>query len=50
MRELIGECVSCGKYVYCENGFFNGVHEGGKLYCTRCGHDVREQEDRENDS
>ncbi len=31
-------------------GFFNGVHEGGKLYCIHCGHDVREQEDCENDS
>ncbi|WP_269919205.1 hypothetical protein [Caldifermentibacillus hisashii] len=48
MRELIGECVACGKNVYCENGFFDGVHEGGKLYCIRCGHDVKEKEDREN--
>lgn len=29
MRELIGECESCGKNVYCENGFFNGVFQWG---------------------
>ncbi|WP_255259783.1 hypothetical protein [Lentibacillus sp. CBA3610] len=36
MRELIGECRSCGKNVYCENGFFDGVHEDGKLLCYDC--------------
>lgn len=50
MMELIGKCTSCGKNVYCENGFFNGVHEGGKLYCTRCGQDVGKKEEHENNS
>lgn len=25
MKEWIGNCKSCGKDIYCENGFFNGV-------------------------
>lgn len=36
MRELIGPCVSCGKNVYCEDGFFDGVQEAGKLLCNEC--------------
>ncbi|MFS0672250.1 hypothetical protein [Ornithinibacillus sp. 179-J 7C1 HS] len=36
MKELVGKCNSCGKEVYCENGFLNGVHEGGELFCMSC--------------
>lgn len=36
LRELIGECQSCGKKVYCENGFFDGHQENGKLLCNEC--------------
>ncbi|WP_188454598.1 hypothetical protein [Virgibacillus oceani] len=36
MRELIGECQSCGKHVYCENGFFDGVQLDGVLHCNEC--------------
>ncbi|SFB35020.1 hypothetical protein SAMN04488072_1186 [Lentibacillus halodurans] len=36
MRELIGECQSCGKHVYCENGFFDGSQENGNLLCNHC--------------
>ncbi|HLR41500.1 MAG TPA: hypothetical protein VK091_07460 [Virgibacillus sp.] len=36
MRELIGPCASCGKNVYCEDGFFDGVQEAGKLLCNEC--------------
>ncbi|WP_196493860.1 hypothetical protein [Ornithinibacillus caprae] len=36
MRELVGECEKCGKEVYCENGFLNGVHESGELFCQEC--------------
>ncbi|WP_276282284.1 hypothetical protein [Virgibacillus indicus] len=36
MRELIGKCTSCGKNVYCENGFFDGVQDNGKLFCNEC--------------
>lgn len=39
MRELIGTCSSCGREVYCENGFFNGVHQDGKLLCNDCADD-----------
>lgn len=36
MKEFIGECQRCGKHVYCENGFFDGVHENGELLCNDC--------------
>ncbi|MFD1361548.1 hypothetical protein ACFQ4A_07750 [Lentibacillus salinarum] len=36
MRELIGQCQSCGREVYCENGFFDGVQENGRLLCYVC--------------
>ncbi|WP_168927233.1 hypothetical protein [Virgibacillus necropolis] len=36
MRELIGVCQSCGNNVYCENGFFDGYQENGKLLCDEC--------------
>lgn len=36
MREWIGECQTCGKRVYCENGFFNGEQINGKLICPDC--------------
>jgi formylmethanofuran dehydrogenase subunit E len=36
MRELVGQCQECGKNVYCENGFFDGVQENGKLLCNDC--------------
>ncbi len=43
MRELIGQCQSCGKNVYCENGFFDGVQIDGRLLCNDCA----EKEDTE---
>lgn len=36
MRELVGYCEKCGKSVYCEDGFLNGVHEKGVLFCFPC--------------
>ncbi|WP_176555788.1 hypothetical protein [Virgibacillus ndiopensis] len=36
MRELIGDCQSCGKNVYCEDGFFDGVQAEGLLHCNEC--------------
>lgn len=37
MRELIGQCKICGKEIYCENGFFNGVILAGHEYrCFEC--------------
>ncbi|WP_255695137.1 hypothetical protein [Virgibacillus salidurans] len=36
MHELIGPCQTCGKNVYCEDGFFAGVHEDGQLLCEDC--------------
>ncbi|MFD2043901.1 hypothetical protein ACFSTA_05025 [Ornithinibacillus salinisoli] len=36
MRELIGTCESCGREVYCDNGFFDGVHDEGTLLCHQC--------------
>ncbi|WHY83218.1 hypothetical protein QNH23_07550 [Siminovitchia fortis] len=37
MRELAGHCRTCGKEIYCENGFFNGVIlKDGKIICFNC--------------
>ncbi|MDF1508017.1 hypothetical protein PZE06_07450 [Robertmurraya sp. DFI.2.37] len=37
MREFIGHCKICGKEIYCENGFFNGVLLPGHDYlCFEC--------------
>ncbi|MEN2467454.1 hypothetical protein [Ornithinibacillus sp. FSL M8-0202] len=36
MKELVGVCNRCGKEVYCENGFLDGIHEGGELLCMLC--------------
>ncbi len=45
MREVIGACQSCGKNVYCENGFFDGVQtEEGRLLCNECA----EKEEKDN--
>ncbi|SDQ66146.1 hypothetical protein [Virgibacillus salinus] len=36
MKELIGQCQSCGQNVYCKDGFFDGVQKNGKLLCNEC--------------
>ncbi|WP_269083301.1 hypothetical protein [Ornithinibacillus contaminans] len=36
MEELVGKCSSCGKEVYCENGFLAGIYADGKLLCPTC--------------
>ncbi len=36
MKEYIGNCVKCNKEVYCKDGFLDGVHKRGHLYCFRC--------------
>ncbi|WP_199794688.1 hypothetical protein [Lentibacillus sp. Marseille-P4043] len=47
MRELIGECQSCGKAVYCENGFFDGEQIDGNLLCNRCAEKVDSETDKQ---
>ncbi|WP_210367809.1 hypothetical protein [Bacillus sp. REN3] len=36
MKELVGICQACGKDIYCLDGFLNGVHLDGKIYCFDC--------------
>ncbi|WP_181833229.1 hypothetical protein [Bacillus taeanensis] len=37
MKELVGCCVSCGKEIYCQNGFLNGViRDDQLLQCFPC--------------
>lgn len=37
MEEKVGKCTACGRSIYCENGFLNGVNsEERKLYCFAC--------------
>ncbi|WP_179281435.1 hypothetical protein [Paenibacillus sp. XY044] len=46
MREWIGKCRDCGRDIYCENGFLNGVVlEDQSLKCFGCA----EQQDAENE-
>lgn len=43
MREYIGKCNICGKEIYCEDGFFNGVLNTHHDYlCFEC--DAKEQQ------
>ena len=42
MNELVGKCSTCGKEIYCENGFLNGINENGKLACFECGEEKKE--------
>ncbi|EKE31127.1 MULTISPECIES: hypothetical protein [Salimicrobium] len=40
MEEFVGYCASCGKEVYCKDGFLDGiVTEDKQLYCFTCGED-----------
>lgn len=34
--EVVGTCSTCGKTVYCDAGFVQGVHENGQLRCFDC--------------
>jgi len=43
MQELVGNCNTCGKQVYCLDGFLNGIHSDGQLLCFDCA----EQTERE---
>jgi hypothetical protein len=37
MRELVGNCIKCGKEIFCLDGFFNGVLlKGNTIYCFDC--------------
>ncbi|QDP40004.1 hypothetical protein FN924_07385 [Radiobacillus deserti] len=36
MKELVGTCSICQQDVFCEDGFFNGIHEDGKIICFTC--------------
>ncbi|WP_194841994.1 hypothetical protein [Gracilibacillus salitolerans] len=36
MYEKVGHCTECDKTVYCEDGFLDGVHHEGELFCWKC--------------
>ncbi|MFS0635579.1 hypothetical protein AB1K84_06715 [Mesobacillus foraminis] len=37
MKELVGECIQCGKEVFCLDGFLNGsVDDQQQLLCFEC--------------
>jgi hypothetical protein len=44
MKEPVGSCRRCGKTVYCDNGFLEGVvlNEGGVI-CLECDEKERTQ-------
>lgn len=44
MREYIGVCTNCGKGIYCENGFFDGVlHQDSGYLCWACDEKERQK-------
>ncbi|HET7580702.1 MAG TPA: hypothetical protein VFK33_15600 [Bacillales bacterium] len=49
MKEYIGECKNCGKTIYCENGFLNGVLLPGHEYlCWACDEKEEQKEKGKN--
>ncbi|MEI2356464.1 hypothetical protein [Mesobacillus zeae] len=37
MEEMVVRCDTCGKTIYCLDGFLNGVHtDSGSLQCFQC--------------
>jgi hypothetical protein len=36
VKELVGSCESCGKEIFCLDGFLNGVHKDGRVLCFEC--------------
>ncbi|MFK2825676.1 hypothetical protein QYG89_08280 [Bacillus sp. B190/17] len=44
MQERVGVCDRCGKGLYCLDGFFNGIKEGGKIFCFECGEKEEQDE------
>ncbi|GAA0493842.1 hypothetical protein GCM10008986_20410 [Salinibacillus aidingensis] len=47
MQDPVGNCQNCGEMVYCKDGFLDGVHEGGNLFCNPC---YSQQENSSDDS
>ncbi|WP_179134505.1 hypothetical protein [Oceanobacillus timonensis] len=43
MKEYIGTCVKCGKTIYCKDGFLDGVHDQGNLYCFTCSEEPQQE-------
>jgi len=45
MRELVGTCNSCGKEIFCLDGFLNGVISTQKaIYCFDCYESIENKE------
>ncbi|UVI28940.1 hypothetical protein [Paenibacillus spongiae] len=45
MQELVGRCKQCGKDIYCNDGFINGVvQEDQTLLCFDCSADHEDEE------
>jgi hypothetical protein len=43
VKEHVGECSTCGKTIYCHDGFLNGhVEENGQLSCFDCSNEAEE--------
>ncbi|WP_208590112.1 hypothetical protein [Gracilibacillus suaedae] len=38
MYEEVGRCAECDETIYCKDGFLDGVHHNGKVYCWQCDH------------
>ncbi|MGP4041798.1 hypothetical protein ACTWP4_18120 [Gracilibacillus sp. D59] len=47
MYEKVGNCSECDKTVYCNDGFLDGVHEEGKVFCWQCAENRGDKKVRE---
>lgn len=46
MKELVGTCKTCGKDIYCLDGFFNGIHtKDQEIYCFDCYENMENKEE-----
>ncbi|WP_255536141.1 hypothetical protein [Planococcus beigongshangi] len=43
MLELVGTCASCGKEVYCRDGFLDGAYVNSELLCSECAEEAEEK-------
>lgn len=47
MLEPVGGCKSCGRRIYCRDGFFDGVKQDGEIYCFSCVESMDEKDVKE---
>lgn len=46
MKELVGSCVSCGRDLFCIDGFFEGFILDDKNLCINCYEKKKKEPDK----